>query len=70
MVFGGSRTSTPFLEDVPSVLAAFVKNKKNEWGARKQTGKTEKNKNLTVFKKLKNDGKIAKTAKNGKIKVA
>ena len=51
-------------------MAVFVKNKQNAWDIHKKGGKTGKIENLTVFKKLKNHGKIAKTAKNGKIKLA
>ena len=63
--------ATLFFSNAPSVLAIFVKNKQNAWDIRKKKkrGKSEKTKKFTVFKKLKNWCKIAKTAKHGKIKV-
>ena len=42
-----------FFSDVPSVFAVFVKNKQNARDIRKKRGKSEKTKNLPVFKKFK-----------------
>ena len=61
------RSNTPFFEDVPSVLAVFVKNKQNARDIRQKRGKTVKIKNLTVLKKVeKTMVKLQKRRKTGR----
>ena len=68
-VFGGSRTSTPFLEDVPSVLAIFVKHKQNTWDIRKKKGKIGENGKMHGFRKVeKTMAKLQKRRKRRKLR--
>ena len=49
---GAPRSNTHFFEDVPCVLAVFVKNKQNARDIRQKRGTSGKIENLTVFKQL------------------